>query len=73
MQTPRRSMDDTRIVRNNRQGVGNAAIRNDEMRLNISPHFAVKPILRGTIVSRTCGTHKNLYILTLFTNNIWSC
>ena len=29
-------------------------------------------LLRGTIVNRTYGTHKNLYIYLFFTNNIWS-
>ena len=26
----------------------------------------------GTIVNRTYGTHKNLYVLPIFTSNIWS-
>ena len=30
-------------------------------------------IIRGTILNRTYGTHKNLYIyIAIFTNNIWS-
>ena len=31
------------------------------------------PLSRGTVVNRTYGTHKNLYIyLIIFTNNMWS-
>ncbi|MEP5240881.1 MAG: hypothetical protein ABJQ38_18180, partial [Flavobacteriaceae bacterium] len=29
-------------------------------------------VLRGGIVNRTYGTHKNLHIIAIFTNNIWS-
>ena len=30
-------------------------------------------LIRGTIVNRTYGTHKNRICSTIFTNNIWSC
>ena len=37
-------------------------------KLNIE---STNELIRGTIVNRTYGIHKNLYIQTIFTNNSW--
>ena len=34
--------------------------------------YSEMALLRGTIVNRTYGTHKNLRVSVFFTNNIWS-
>ena len=34
--------------------------------------FQRMPLLRDTIVNRTCGSNKNLHIYIFCTNNIWS-
>ena len=36
-------------------------------------HSSAPFVLKGTMLSRTYGTHKNLYIFPIFTENIWSC
>ena len=38
----------------------------------LSGAIDVFKVLRGTIVNRTYGTHKNLKYLTIYTNNSWS-